>query len=143
MIGGLISAGTFAAASMSGVDELAGALARYAVKLTLRSKQVDTDAGEEMVAQMRADAPQLSGNLINGITTFPGTAEGLDAVVVEASAVRPGAFGGWDYAAFVEIGTSNMESEPFFYTDAERVLEERGSSLDEAIGALGSEEGFA
>lgn len=138
MIGGLITAARFGYAAVTGVDALVDSLAQYSVKMALKSRKVDDDAGDAMVAAMRADAPQLTGNLVNGITT---RREG-GVTVVEASALRTSGGVEWDYAVFVEKGHGRAAAEPFFYDDAEQVLEARGDSLDDAMAAAAAESGF-
>ena len=121
-----------------GTDALVEALVRLGAKWALSSSKVDREAGDAMVEAMRGEAPQLDGNLVNGITAR----QEDGATVVEASAIRASGGKEWDYAPFVERGTSHMSAEPFFYDQASDVLADRGSSLAAAAAAAGSSEGF-
>lgn len=134
-----------------GTDKLVGALGRFALRLEARAGKVDGGAAGEMVAEMRAAVPVDSGNLLNGITTYR---EG-ESTVVEASAIR----GDFDYARVIEFGrhadtaffardgfgegSGAAKAEPFFFPAVNDVLEERGSSMDEAIEIVAGEEGLA
>ena len=125
-----------------GTDKIIGALVKFGVKLALKSRKADEDAAEEMTERMRAEVPERTGRLANGIT-FEVDENGV--ATVRASAVNPtgrGGSEGADYARFVEFGTAKMDAQPYFLTVAETVLEERGQSLDEAIGAAAGEEGL-
>lgn len=138
MIGSLFTAGRFAYAAFSGVDALIETTLRYGIKLALRSRRVDDDTAEAMVAAMRADAPQLTGALVNGIAWHADD----ETTIVEASALKTTGGQKWDYAAFTEFGTSREAAEPFFYENADAILEARGSLLEEAATAAASDSGF-
>lgn len=141
MINALFAVGRLSYAAISGVDELVDAGVRLGVKLALKSRKVDDDTGEAMVEAMRADAPQLTGRLVNGITTFRDPSN--DAVtVVQSSALRTSGGQDWDYAPFVERGHGAAEAEPYFYADAESVLQARGTDLEDALASAAQEEGF-
>lgn len=139
MIGTLFTAGTFANAALSGVSATIDACAAYVVRLALKSRAVDDETGAAIVDAARADAPQLTGALVNGITW---RAEG-DSTVVEASALRVSGGETWDYAPFTELGTSREAAEPFFYGNAERILAERGARLERAADSAATESGLA
>lgn len=125
-----------------GTDRVVASLVRFGLKLALKARRGDEDSAAEMVDRMKAEVPERTGRLLNGITfeiDEDGTAQ------VRASAVNPsGRAGGEgaDYARFVEFGTEHMAAEPFFLEVARAVLEERGRSLDEAVSAAAGEEGF-
>jgi len=102
VIGGLITAGKFGWAAISGVDALADAFAKYTVKMVLSSRSIDADAAEEMVRRMQAAVPQDTGLLFSGIEAR----QDEDTWTVSASAVH--SRGSWydlNYAFLVEHGT--------------------------------------
>lgn len=102
MIDGLLTAGKFGWAAISGVDALADAFAQYTVKMVLSSKSIDGDAAQEMVRRMQAAVPQDTGLLFSGIQAELNE----DTWTVKASAVH--GRGGWydlNYAFLVEHGT--------------------------------------
>lgn len=138
MISGLATAARLGLAAVSGVDALTNAFAQLTVKLALRARAIDDEAGRRMVEEMRAGAPRVTGNLVDGITW---SREGADTVV-EASAIRTSGGVEWNYAPFVEFGTSDTSAEPFFYEPADQVLADRGADLDDAIAAAGADAGF-
>lgn len=134
----LLDIGRIGFAAVQGTGALVDSLGQFAVKLALKSRAVDDAAGAEMVTAMRADAPQLTGRLVNGIST---RREG-DVTVVEASALRTSGGVEWDYAPFVERGHGAAPAEPFFYDDAEHVLADRGVDMDDALASAAQDSGF-
>ncbi|MCJ2132454.1 HK97 gp10 family phage protein [Methylobacterium sp. E-045] len=151
-----------AAAGVIGVDRISGQLAKYAVKLALRSDHSAEQAAAEMVEEMRASVPQDSGTLFNGITWRK---EGK-TIIVEATAVREGD----DYARWVEFGhhaggqhadssyfdsgdhsairrrrpsrETEVQPEPFFWDPARKGLAKLRSELDRQADVAAQEEGL-
>lgn len=141
--------------SVVGVERLSGQLAKYAVKLALRSDHLAEQAAAEMVDLMRSRVPQDSGALLNGITWRK---EGR-TVIVEASAVHPGQ--DYDYALAVEAGhhaggthadaslfedttgrgfrsvrpshPTEVPAQPFFWNSAREVLAKYRGEFGQAI----------
>lgn len=102
MLDTLITAGKFGWAAISGVDALTDAFARSAVKMVLRSHEIDADAAEEMVRRMQAAVPRDTGLLFSGITATLVD----DTWTVSASAVHGrGRWNDLNYAFLVEHGT--------------------------------------
>lgn len=91
------------ATGVLGWDQVAGALARLVPKMALKAHHRDSGALADMIDTARANVPQDTGLLLNGIT---GEDMG-DYLEFRASAVRTSASGKEqeDYAHFVEFGT--------------------------------------
>jgi HK97 gp10 family phage protein len=138
MIGMVMTATRFGLAAASGTDAFVDAAAQFAVKLALQSKATNTEAAEDMVAEMRSRVPQDTGRLFGGITF---EADDNGSVQVIASA-KTAAGTGFDYAFLVEHGTAHMDAQPYFYGPAEEELAQRGQDLDAAIARAAAEEGF-
>ncbi|WP_163006097.1 HK97 gp10 family phage protein [Methylobacterium brachiatum] len=146
-----------------GIDRISGQLAKYAVKLALKSDQASLHAAQEMVELMRSRVPQDTGALLNGISY---RREG-GFYVVEATADR----GGYDYALAVEAGhhaggsgladadmfadttgrggqrargssETDVAAQPFFYGSAREALSDWASELGGSIGSAAREEGL-
>ena len=149
-------------AGVVGVDRISGQLAKYAVKLALKSDQASLHAAQQMVDLMRSRVPQDSGLLLNGISY---RRDG-GFYVVEATADR----GGYDYALAVEAGhhaggdvadddmfadttgrggrqvrassETDVPGQPFFYGSAREALSDWASELGGSIGGAAREEGL-
>ena len=145
-----------------GVDRISGQLAKFAVKLALKSDQASLHAAQEMVELMRSRVPVDSGLLLNGI----GFHREGGFYVVEATADR----GGYDYALAVEAGhhaggthadadlfadttgkggrqvreshESDVPGQPFFYGSAREALSDWSSELGASVGSSAREEGL-
>lgn len=98
-----LSKGQYFGLAILGADLLTNRLVKVARLLDKIASRSDEDAAQEMVERMRADVPQDTGNLYNGIefTNSDGFYE------VRASAVHADRNGGEDYAGFVERGTAS------------------------------------
>lgn len=151
-----------AAAGVIGVDRISGQLAKYAVKLALRSSHAAEHTAAEMVEEMRARVPQDSGTLFNGITWRK---EG-STIIVEATAIREGD----DYARWVEFGhhaggqhadsayfesgdhsairrrapskQTEVQPEPYFWEPAREGLAKLRGEMDRQADAAAREEGL-
>lgn len=153
-----------------GTERVIRALVTYGVKLALKSRKVDADAGNEMVAAMKASVPVDSGRLLNGITVTD--EDGL--ITVEASGVNPR--DDWDYARVVEFGRHaggavadesffadgsqagagaarrrpsrgrsggrGEDPQPFFWPNAREVLATRDLKVSDVADQAAREEGF-
>lgn len=149
-------------AGIVGVERISGQLAKYAVKLALKSDQATLHAAQEMVELMRSRVPVDNGLLLNGISYH---LEG-GFYLVQATADR----GGYDYALAVEAGHhaggdvadgdlfedttgrggrqvrassgTDVPGQPFFYGSAREALSDWASELRAAGGAAAREEGL-
>ncbi|MGY2052956.1 HK97 gp10 family phage protein [Methylobacterium sp. JK268] len=147
-------------AGVVGVERLTGQLAKYAVKLALRSDRAAEQAAAEMVEAMRARVPQDTGLLLNGITWRK---EGR-TITVEASALR----GAYNYALAVEAGhhagghadtdyfaredhgalrrrphhETDVPGQPYFWISAREGLAQLRGTMDRAAGDAAQEEGL-
>lgn len=104
MIGDVLSIAKVGFHAVSGFDEFADALGQYAVKIVLRSNDIDAQAAGEIVERAQAAVPRDTGRLFGGIRA---TLED-DTWTVEASATH--GRGNWydlDYAFLVEHGTQS------------------------------------
>lgn len=102
MIGGLITTAKFGWAAVTGVDALVDALAQYAVKVVLSSREVDAAAAAEIVSRAQAAVPQDTGLLFSGITYR----QDGETWIVRASAIQTRGRYEQDYAFLVEHGTA-------------------------------------
>lgn len=100
MLGAAFTVGKFGYAAVTGLDAFVDTSARFAVKLALRSREIDLAAAEEMVREMRARVPRDTGRLFNGIAF-----EVMEGGTVEVYAAAHNPWSGINYAGFVERGT--------------------------------------
>ncbi|MGX5777470.1 HK97 gp10 family phage protein [Methylorubrum zatmanii] len=100
-VGDLLSYAKIGWGAVSGVDAFAEALARYSVKLVLRSKDIDAEAAAEIVERAQAAVPRDTGRLFGGIQAS--LEDGIWTVT--ASAINPRGRFEMDYAFLVEHGT--------------------------------------